>query len=81
MDFVNHLTSVLKDAGWDERTQGHEGQTQGATTAQTQGAMYAKTQSATTARTQGAIYAKTQEPQSSGRRQTAAFINHMVAAG
>ena len=46
---------------------------------QTQGVMYAKTQSATVAQTQGAIYALTQEPQPSGRRQTAAFINHMVA--
>ena len=58
----------------------HKGQTQGAAKAQTQGAMYSRTQSATTARTLRAMYAKTQEPQRSGRRQTAAFINHMVAA-
>ena len=56
---------------------GNECQTRGATTARTQDAMYARTQSATTARTQGAIYA---EPQRSGRQQTAAFINHTVAA-
>ena len=74
------VSPILEDERQDERTRGHEGQTQSATKAQTQGAMYAKTQSATTARTQGAIYAKTQEPQPSGRRQTAAFINHTVAA-
>ena len=35
--------SPRPSAGWDERTQGHEGQTQGATEAQTQSAMYART--------------------------------------
>ena len=59
---------------------GNEYQTQGATKAQTQGAMYVRTQSATTARTQGAMYAKAQEPQRSGWRQTAAFIDHTVPA-
>ena len=57
----------------------HECQTQGATTAQTQGATTAQTQGAIYAKTQSATTARTQEPQPSGRRQTAAFINHTVA--
>ena len=73
------MSVFFRGCSW-ANTEATKAKQQGAMKAQTHGAMYARTQSATTARTQGAMYAKTQEPQRSGRRQTAAFINHTVAA-